>query len=284
MVNPRPLQRDTSHLENFRPGYPRYTALLSTHPAFQNFRRFTRTRLRLLLLKQDEICELEDELDGIDAREECELFLGCERRDINPLRKKILEKLRIALAEYDRMLAQSCRVLSLPEPSERDLQSVKNWIEGTSCISRVESHYLEDQKDLLNLTGPVDNAVSRIESVVEDSFFWADVLIREHIPSAFQRHFTKPSRDGNILILGSWLQSLSRAITTWLATLVLLIPVILLVYISSTRGRLAVIFVASGFFLSTVSLFTKAGTVDVFIAGASYAAVLVVFMSAGNGL
>ncbi|TVY84244.1 hypothetical protein LSUE1_G001354 [Lachnellula suecica] len=284
MAGSRVLQRDTTQLEEFRPGYPRYTALLSTHPAFQNFRRFTRTRLRLLLLKQDEIFVLEKTLDDIDTNEECELFLGCKRRDANPARQEVLGKLKTSLAEYDTMMEQSHRVMALPDPSKRDISSLKNWVEGTSCLSRLESLYLEDHEDLLNLTGTVDNAVTRIESLVEDSFFWTDSLIRNHIPEAFKNRLTKPSGDGNILILGPWLQGISRAITTWLATLVLLTPVILLVHISSARGRLAVIGFASGLFLSTMSLFTKAGTVDVFIAGASYAAVLVVFMSTGNGL
>jgi hypothetical protein len=87
-------------VEEFRPGYPRYTALLSAHPSFHNFRRFTRTRLRLLLLKQDEIAVLEESLDKIDSAEECELFLGCRRRDTNPARQEILRQLKLSLAEY----------------------------------------------------------------------------------------------------------------------------------------------------------------------------------------
>lgn len=87
-------------VEEFRPGYPRYTALLSAHPSFHNFRRFTRTRLRLLLLKQDEIAVLEESLDKIDSAEECELFLGCRRRDANPARQEILRQLKLSLAEY----------------------------------------------------------------------------------------------------------------------------------------------------------------------------------------
>jgi hypothetical protein len=87
-------------VEEFRPGYPRYTALLSAHPSFHNFRRFTRTRLRLLLLKQDEIAVLEESLDKIDSAEECELFLGCRRRDANPARQEILRQLKLSLTEY----------------------------------------------------------------------------------------------------------------------------------------------------------------------------------------
>ena len=89
-------------VEAFRPGYPRFSALISTHPAFQLCRRFTRTRMRLLLLKQDEITLLEDELDRIDCNENKELFLVSSRRDRNPERKHTVESLEAKLAEYGR--------------------------------------------------------------------------------------------------------------------------------------------------------------------------------------
>jgi hypothetical protein len=100
-------------VEEFRPGYPRYTALLSAHPSFHNFRRFTRTRLRLLLLKQDEIAVLEESLDKIDSAEECELFLGCRRRDTNPARQEILRQLKLSLAEYGRVFPLKLSLLGL---------------------------------------------------------------------------------------------------------------------------------------------------------------------------
>ena len=87
-------------MEDYRPGYPQYTALLSSHPAFQNVRRFTRIRMRLLLLKQDEITMLEESLDRIDSQEDRPLFLGCARRDTNASRKDIIEKLTKAIDEY----------------------------------------------------------------------------------------------------------------------------------------------------------------------------------------
>ena len=56
--------------------------------------------MRLLLLKQDEICMLEECLDRIDANEDCELFLGCSRRDDNAARQQTLQDLKKSLAEY----------------------------------------------------------------------------------------------------------------------------------------------------------------------------------------
>jgi hypothetical protein len=56
-------------------------------------------------LKQDEITLLEEALDSTDSNEECELFLGCKRRDQNPARQRVIEQLKTCLAEYG---ASSC--------------------------------------------------------------------------------------------------------------------------------------------------------------------------------
>lgn len=80
------------------------------------------------------------------------------------------------------------------------------------------------------------------------------------------------------------LRRVSRMISTWLATLCLLVPVVILYNVSNSIGRLAITVVSAGLFLSVLSLFTKAKTVEVFAAGASYAAVLVVFTSTSNNI
>lgn len=87
-------------VEDFRPGYPRFAALIASHTSFHVCRRFLRIRARLLLLKQDELSLLESQLDRIDHEETRKLFLGNRRRDKNPERKEILMKLEVALASY----------------------------------------------------------------------------------------------------------------------------------------------------------------------------------------
>ena len=87
-------------VEDFRPGYPQFSALIASHPSFHVCRRFLRIRARQLLLKQDELSLLESQLDHIDHEETRELFLGNRRRDANPERKDILGKIEVALASY----------------------------------------------------------------------------------------------------------------------------------------------------------------------------------------
>ena len=61
---------------------------------------------------------------------------------------------------------------------------------------------------------------------------------------------------------------LSRVLTTWIATTLLLTPVIILYVVSNPKVRLAIIALAAGFFLSIVSVFTKARTIEVIVMGA----------------
>lgn len=57
-------------------------------------------RARLLLLKQDELCLLETQIDHIDKEETHELFLGNCRRDGNEMRKDVLLKFETTLSNY----------------------------------------------------------------------------------------------------------------------------------------------------------------------------------------
>ena len=165
--------------------------------------------MRLLLLKQDEISMLEESLDKIDVGEDRELFLGCSRRDGNAARQQTFQELKKSLAEYgtsdgswilrtrmanpasDGMLEQNHRALSLPESNERDIQSLRSWVQGTSSLARQETSYLERYDDLVNLTGSADNAVTRVGSIVEDCAFWLDTRLRRvraNRPSSSDRY------------------------------------------------------------------------------------------------
>ncbi|KAF2232013.1 hypothetical protein EV356DRAFT_569100 [Viridothelium virens] len=271
-------------IEDYRRGYPQYTRLLSLHPAFQNFRRFTRTRMRLLLLKQDEISSLEERLDLIDAGEVHDLFLGCSRLDSNAERQQTLDKLRVALAEYDAMLEECRRTLSLQSANARDIGSLRNWLFGTTCIARQESAYLTVSEDLLNLTGSADSAITLTECTVGRCLVWVHEHVTKYLPLKFNSRNPNLTSDEHIFIFGPRLRRVSRILTTWLAACFLLLPVIILFIISSPVGRLLTVVASAAGFLSAVSALTEARTIEIFAAGASYMAVLVVFMSTSESL
>lgn len=87
-------------VEDFRSGYPRFTALISSHSPFFVFRRFARIRARLLLLKQDRLSVLEQKLDQIDQSETSPLFLGKSRVDGNGDRLAVLAEMESCLTDY----------------------------------------------------------------------------------------------------------------------------------------------------------------------------------------
>jgi hypothetical protein len=87
-------------VEDYRPGYPRFSALIAAHDSFQICRRFSHLRARLLLLKQDKLSMLEQQLEEIDATESAPLFLGSSRDDKNEERSSTLSEIDRALADY----------------------------------------------------------------------------------------------------------------------------------------------------------------------------------------
>ena len=56
--------------------------------------------MRMLLLKQDKVAQLEQKLNNIDLKEELPLFLGSNRRDKNNERETALKELDTALEAY----------------------------------------------------------------------------------------------------------------------------------------------------------------------------------------
>ncbi|KAJ4387291.1 hypothetical protein N0V93_007880 [Gnomoniopsis smithogilvyi] len=265
-------------VDKYRSGYPRYTTLLSTHPSFHNFRRFTKIRMRLLLLQQDRITRLEDRLDLLDSQESQEIFLGCVRRDVNPDRLQVFEDLAGALKVYDDLLERSCQVLSLPKSWNRDIENLKRWTDGTGCISRKETEYLEKGNDLANLIGSFDSALVYSESIVEDCTSWFSQCVSNYIPGLRRR---KHGSNNKIWMLGPQLQRFSRILAVVGAIATIWTPALILPSVHGLAGRLLGSLVSASIFMSVLSFFTKASTMEIVSAGASYAAVLVA-VTVGN--
>lgn len=72
----------------------------------------------------------------------------------------------------DSFLERNRRIFSYEAASSRDVRSVQNWLDGNACLAREESAYIEHFKDLLRVPSSDDNAVTRLEAVVEDCIIW----------------------------------------------------------------------------------------------------------------
>ncbi|KAH8589516.1 hypothetical protein B0O99DRAFT_664524 [Bisporella sp. PMI_857] len=258
-------QRQTKKIEDYRPGYPRFTALISAYEPYFLCRRFNALRARLLLLKQDKLSILEQRLDQIDQQEKSPLFLGKSRYDKNTDRISLLSEIESCLADYDCFAERT------------DVESLQNWLDGTGCLAREETAYLAHHRELVSLAPAADNAVLQFEAWVEDK------LIR------FYRDFRKSrfhdvSIDANVYIYsGPLIKRTARALLLFLITLLLLMPVIICSTISTISIRMITVIISTVSYLLILSSLTKSRTIELVLAGATYAAVLIVFVSGTSG-
>ncbi|KAL9614266.1 MAG: hypothetical protein Q9167_001222 [Letrouitia subvulpina] len=245
-------------IEDYRPGYPQFSALISSHPAFHIYRRFLRIRARLLLLKQDELSVLESQLDQVDRDEEREIFLGNTRRDNNPERKALFMKIKVALSEYD----QNLKVLAHEDPRREDVTNLQNWVDNTSNVIKEEIAYLFQTKDLMTMLSPKDYALTRL------------TLFSEKVLRKLYKLRRKPqcdvSRDPNITIFPIPLsQKLTRLLFAWVVIILLLAPIVIVNALTSTAHRLVIIVVASTILITAITYFTNAKAVEILLSGAT---------------
>ncbi|PMD51350.1 uncharacterized protein K444DRAFT_707604, partial [Hyaloscypha bicolor E] len=255
-------------VEDYCPGYPRFSALVASHNSFQLCRRFSNLRARLLLLKQDRLSMLERQLAEIDTEETTALFLGSSRCDNNVQRTAVLSDIDVALADYGKLLAdefveRNHRMISFDVAKPRDILNLQNWVKGNACLAREETAYLANGPDLMSMAFSDDLALTRLEAWVED------FLIRFH-PRFRGNSSLAGSRDPHVYIFsGVLLTRLTRTLIIVLLVVLLFVPVIICNALSGITSRIVVIVIASIFFIITLSGLTKANTGAMFVSGAT---------------
>lgn len=230
----------------------------------------------MLLLKQDKLSLLEKRLEKLDRDEPILLRLGSSRRDNNTERNAVVAEIDAALADYDALLERNHRILSFKAPKPRYTSALLNWINGNGSIARDETAYLTQSNDLLSLTYLEDNALVGLEIIVEKGL----VRLQKCLG---QRTKLGISRDPNVQIFPResilWI---ARILLIPFITVLLLAPVIICSIVPSLSSRLTVIIIATTCFIGVLSSLTKARTVELAVAGATYATVLIVFITGNN--
>ncbi|KAE8321315.1 hypothetical protein BDV39DRAFT_212541 [Aspergillus sergii] len=250
-------------VEDYRAGYPRYTALLSSHSPYFLCRSFNRLRARVLLLKQDRLSLLEQTLDKLDQEESCDLFLGRSRNDKNLERITTLAEIDSCLTDYDTYLERTRRTLALGPPSERDTQALQNWLDGTGMIAREERAYLSHSRDLVTVAPADDTAMTHLETWVEDQ------LIRYY--RGFRKgRYHDTSIDANVYIYsGPLIKRVAKSLLLFVITMLLLAPVILCNITTSATLRVIIIMAFTISYLLILSILAKSRTIELIIAGAT---------------
>ncbi|KAF2185505.1 hypothetical protein K469DRAFT_575697, partial [Zopfia rhizophila CBS 207.26] len=265
-------------VEDNPPGYPRFSALIASHDHFHLCRRFSHLRSRLLLLKQDRLSLLENQLRALDRQETETLGLASCRAEDNSERSSVLSQIDIALADYDvdNLVVRNHQILSFETARLQAVSSLKNWVNGTGCIARAETAYLNHSNDLLSVASTDDTIMMWLETLV------AKALIRLRRWSG-RHHHGLLSRDPKVHIMPKASTTrIARVLMTPLIVTLLLTPVIVCNRLDSLTARLLTIVIAATAFIAVISGSTKAKTVELVVAGATYTTVLIVFISNAN--
>lgn len=87
-------------VEDYREGYPRLSAFVNSDLNLMLFRGFGQLHARVLLQKQDEITEIEQQLNELDKIEANAFFLRSRRMDPSIERKKLVADAEQKLLDY----------------------------------------------------------------------------------------------------------------------------------------------------------------------------------------
>lgn len=72
----------------------------------------------------------------------------------------------------DGLLQRNSKAFSYSKATIRDVRSLRRWVEGTGCLARDETTFLDHQEDLVNIVGPFDHAAVQVEPLVEESLVY----------------------------------------------------------------------------------------------------------------
>lgn len=274
-------------LEQCPEGYPRLAALLDSDENFMLYRRFGFLQSRLLLDKQDELRELEndlDRMDKVDYKKDPTLLKSREKDDANTgRRKRLLVEIGDKFKDYVQLLNAARDLATYHRPSSRDYSSVKSYFDEEAPVCNSES-YIYYREDLVTLKPGRENAW--LDAVVEKILQKCSCRIVRHLfCSADLCEKTDPKLSGIILYSRRRIDSVVSLVITAMILVLLIVPVYILWNLTRDvhSGQaiaiiIAVLLVSTLIFSAELTLFTRAKRHEVLAASAAYCAVLVVFV------
>lgn len=249
-----------------RPSAPGYS--LDEHKGFREIgdymsrdgdcillRRFGVLRFRDILCKQARVEEVERQL----MEEDGAVLNG--GGDVETV-KGLMKELDFRLKAYDDALDRCRRAYTMPPPSTHSLNEAKIWLRTRGF----QSHLPEDsQEDIITLDQQLvtDGLITRFATLIARRVFRREVVRKAGVDQL-------PSHRAVLV---------SRALISFLAPVILLVPVVALCYLKKLWQQIIVVAVAT-ITSSFVMMVAKAGGAEVFMATSAYAAVMVVFLGA----
>jgi hypothetical protein len=235
-------------------------------------RRFGFLHTRVLLYRQDELRELEDQLVRLDAEDaECEDPILTSRvlddAQEGSFRKGLIQEIDDKLKEYDELVMRCKDLASLRRTTSRDYNSLANWMHNEKPLSQEESEFINSKEDFIALCeqeeggwfdGMIEDVLSKIPCKLTRLLFTtADQ--RRKSDDKYTNYYSKTRI--NLVV---------RVIICFLAVLVLVAPVVLLFLVhESYAAKVLVLLSFTIFFCICISVFTKAKRHEVFAATAA---------------
>ncbi|MCJ1244332.1 hypothetical protein MMC30_001530 [Trapelia coarctata] len=270
-------------LEDSPKGFPIVASYLDSDDSFMLYRRFGFLHARLLLNKQDELRELEEELRDMDnddwEEESSRRFLQSreldECRDLEDGRKSrqgLLEKIEKKILEYGTLLQQAQQLVALNRPADRDHRSVINFLENQKPLFKSEVSFIYEKEDLVTLrpgreTAFLDAFVERVIRIcnckpIQRIFCTEETRAKTDLPHI--HYFTR----GRI-------NTFVTMIITCFILVVLVVPIWLLYHLTAASGTgatnplcIGVLLSFTLIFSAVLSLFTKARRHEILAAAA----------------
>ncbi|EPS38119.1 hypothetical protein H072_8151 [Dactylellina haptotyla CBS 200.50] len=269
-------------------GYSKLAAFIDLEDDLAIFRRFSRLHAQLLLYRQADIEEVEEELLELDRIEaEAARIEGTpantlnrswrREKDLEEYRVQLVKQLRKHLKAYDDELFRYKTKLGLRDATNWQIKNMKTWMNNQRPHPLVptESKFLEDIGDVCTLkAGSEDSAVLTdfLRSFARDSCGCLSWMFRKK---------GNPASYGDPTITyynTEWKDALTRIAYATLVSAILIAGVIVLFYIESPGGRLACLCVSTFLCGLVMALFTTAKKGEIMGATAAYCAVMVVFV------
>ncbi|KAF3192656.1 hypothetical protein TWF788_000265 [Orbilia oligospora] len=268
-------------------GYSKLAAFIDLEDDLAIFRRFSRLHARLLLYRQADIEEIEEDLAELDMIEEEEarnagtpdnaLNRSWRReKDLDEYRVELVKKLRKSMKEYDDELFRYKQKLALKGATDWQIENVKTWMDNHHPHPLVprEKRFLEDKGDICALqASSEDSAVltNALRGWARDAFGCMWLFKKKGNPASYgDPSITYYSTD--------WKDALMRVAYAALVSALLIAGVIALFYVQSDEGRLAVLCVSTLVCGVVMALFTTARKGEIMGGTAAYCAVMVVFV------
>ncbi|KAI6780225.1 uncharacterized protein J7T54_003004 [Emericellopsis cladophorae] len=127
------------------------------------YRRFEALNHRLLLQVQDEIVQLEQELESLDAEDTMSRYgpMGCapaSRRaesmaqgELGWRKHALYMDIGLKLAQYSKLIESFRTMQSLPPPSVHEVGEYKAFLARTMAICEPETRFLQVENDLMSM-------------------------------------------------------------------------------------------------------------------------------------